>query len=199
MTMTADQIDATCGEVREVGLRAVVHAHASEGARAAILSGCTTIEHGTFLDDATLELMAARGVYFDPNSLVLHNYLDNQAKFLGIGNYNEQGFAYMEKALPLVAGVLRRARKAHVKVVLGTDAVAGAHGRNAESPSIARRTGATPLWMRLLSGPSVAAESLGMADRIGSLGEGREADLQSARRHHRGTPRGICDETRQGT
>ena len=97
MTMTADQIDAACGEARKVGLRAMVHAHASEGARAAIMAGCTTIEHGTFLDDATLELMAARGVYFDPNFLVLHNYLDNKAKFLGIGNYNEQGFAYMEK------------------------------------------------------------------------------------------------------
>src|ERR1035437_8631664 len=93
----------------------MVHAHASEGARAAIMAGCTTIEHGTFLDDATLNLMAARGVYFDPNFLVLHNYLDNKAKFLSIGNYTEPGFAYMEKALPLVADVLRRARKAHVK------------------------------------------------------------------------------------
>src|ERR1019366_3394695 len=49
-------------------------------------------EHGTFLDDATLELMAARGVFFDPNFLVLHNYLENKPKFLGIGNYNEEGF-----------------------------------------------------------------------------------------------------------
>jgi len=153
------------------------HAHASEGARAAIMAGCTTIEHGTFLDDATLELMAARGVYFDPNFLVLHNYLDNKAKFLGIGNYNEQGFAYMEKALPLVADVLRRARKAHVKVVLGTDAVAGAHGRNAEEFIYRVKDGGDTPMDALLSGTSVAAESLGMADRIGSLAEGREADL----------------------
>jgi imidazolonepropionase-like amidohydrolase len=177
MTMTVDQIDATCGEARKVGLRAMVHAHASEGARAAIMAGCTTIEHGTFLDDATLELMAARGVYFDPNFLVLHNYLDNKAKFLGIGNYNEQGFAYMEKALPLVADVLRRARKAHVKVVLGTDAVAGAHGRNAEEFIYRVKDGGDTPMDALLSGTSVAAESLGMADRIGSLAEGREADL----------------------
>jgi len=177
MTMTADQIEAACGEARKVGLRAMVHAHASEGARAAILAGCTTIEHGTFLDDATLELMAARGVYFDPNFLVLHNYLDNKPKFLGIGNYNEQGFAYMEKALPLVADVLRRARKAHVKVVLGTDAVAGAHGRNAEEFIYRVQAGGDSPMDALLSGTSVAAESLGMADRIGSLAEGKEADI----------------------
>jgi imidazolonepropionase-like amidohydrolase len=177
MTMTAGQIDAAGGEARKVGLRAMVHAHASEGARAAILAGCTTIEHGTFLDDATLELMAARGVYFDPNFLVLHNYLDNKAKFLGIGNYNEAGFAYMEKALPLVADVLRRARKAHVKVVLGTDAVAGAHGRNAEEFIYRVRDGGDSPMDALLSGTSVAAESIGMADRIGSLAEGKEADI----------------------
>jgi len=77
--------------------------------------------------------MADRGVYFDPNFLVLHNYLDNKPKFLGIGNYTEEGFAAMEKALPLVADVLKRARRHNVKVVLGTDGVAGAHGRNARA------------------------------------------------------------------
>src|SRR5580658_2023891 len=177
MTMSADQIDATCGEARKVGLRAMVHAHASEGARAAIMAGCTAIEHGTFLDDATLELMAARGVYFDPNFLVLHNYLDNKAKFLGIGNYNEPGFAYMEKALPLVADVLRRARKAHVKIVLGTDAVAGSHGRNAEEFIYRVKEGGGNPMDALMSGTSVAAESLRMSDKIGSLAEGMEADL----------------------
>src|SRR5213078_1674993 len=132
MTMSAAQIDAACGEAKAQGLRAVVHAHSADGARASVMAGCTSIEHGTFVDDATLTLMASRGVYFDPNFLVLHNYLDNKPKFLGIGNYTEEGFAYMEKGLPLVADVLRRARKQNVKIVLGTDAVAGSHGRNAE-------------------------------------------------------------------
>ena len=63
MTMTVDQINATCGEAKKMGLRAIVHAHASDGARAAIMAGCTSIEHGTFLDDATLQLMVDRGVF----------------------------------------------------------------------------------------------------------------------------------------
>src|ERR1035438_7924411 len=67
MTMTPEQIAAACGEAKAQGLRSVVHAHSSDGARAAVMAGCTAIEHGTFLDDATLELMAARGVFFDPN------------------------------------------------------------------------------------------------------------------------------------
>src|SRR5205085_12196734 len=108
------------------------HAHASAGASAAVRAGCTSIEHGAFLDDTTLQLIADRGAFFDPNFLVLHNYLDNKPKFLGIGNYTEEGFAYIENGLPLMSDVLKRAIAHHVKIVLGTDAVAGAHGRNAE-------------------------------------------------------------------
>ena len=177
MTMTPEQITAACGEAKAQGLRTLVHAHSPDGARAAVMAGCTAIEHGTFLDDDTLELMAQRGVYFDPNFLVLHNYLDNKPKFLGIGNYNEEGFAAMEKGLPLVAEVLKRARGHHVKVVLGTDGVAGAHGRNAEEFIYRVKEGGDTPMDALVSGASVAAESLGMADRIGSIAEGMQADL----------------------
>jgi imidazolonepropionase-like amidohydrolase len=177
MTMTAEQISAACGEAKAQGLRSVVHAHAPDGARAAVMAGCTAIEHGTFLDDATLELMKERGVYFDPNFLVLHNYLDNRPKFLGIGNYNEEGFAAMEKGLPLVAEVLKRARRHGVKIVLGTDAVAGAHGRNAEEFVYRVKDGGDRPMDALVSGMSVAAESLGLGGEIGGIGAGMMADL----------------------
>jgi imidazolonepropionase-like amidohydrolase len=177
MTMTAEQLNAACGEAKLQGLRSIVHAHSSDGARASVMAGCTAIEHGTFLDDATLELMAQHGVYFDPNFLVLHNYLDNKAKFLGIGNYTEEGFAAMEKGLPLVAEVLKRARKHQVKVVLGTDGVAGAHGRNAEEFIYRVQDGGDRAMDALTSGMSLAAESLGMGGQIGSIAEGMQADL----------------------
>jgi imidazolonepropionase-like amidohydrolase len=177
MTMTKEQIDAACGEAKAVGLRSAVHAHSSDGARASIEAGCTSIEHGTFLDDATLDMMVAHGTYFDPNFLVLHNYLDNKAKFLGIGNYNDEGFAYMEKGLPLVADVYKRARAHHVKIVLGTDAVAGSHGRNAEEFIYRVKDGGDKPMDALITGTSMAAESLGMSDKIGSIAPGMQADL----------------------
>lgn len=176
-TMTDAQIQATCSEATAVGLRSVVHAHASSGARAAILAGCTSIEHGTFLDDATLELMAEHGTYFDPNFLVLHNYLENKPKFLGIGNYTEEGFAAMVKALPLVADVIQRAMKYHVKIVLGTDGVAGAHGRNAEEFIYRVQDGHVPPMEALIEGTSRAAEALRLQDRLGSIAEGLDADM----------------------
>jgi len=177
MTMSKEQIEAACGEAKAVGLRAVVHAHASDGATASVLAGCTSIEHGTFLDDATLKLMAEHGTYFDPNFLVLHNYLENKPKFLGIGNYTEEGFAAMEKALPLVADVIRRARRLNVKIVMGTDAVAGSHGRNAEEFIYRVKDGGETTENALISGTSLAAESLRLGDQIGTIAVGMQADL----------------------
>jgi imidazolonepropionase-like amidohydrolase len=66
---------------------------------------------------------------------------------------------------------------AHVKVVLGTDAVAGAHGRNAEELIYRVQEGGDSPMDALESGTSVSAESLGIEDRIGSLAEGNDADL----------------------
>jgi imidazolonepropionase-like amidohydrolase len=176
-TMTTEQINATCGEAKAQGLRAVVHAHATDGARAAILAGCTGIEHGTMLDDATLDLMREKKVYFDPNFLVLHNYIDNKPKYLNIGNYTEEGFAYMEKALPMVADVLRRARAHHVMIVLGTDAVAGSHGRNFEEFIYRVKDGGDKPMDAIISGTSMAAASLRLGDKVGTVAPGFEADL----------------------
>ena len=176
-SMSDAQIQAACSAAAAAGKRAVVHAHATGGARAAVLAGCTSIEHGAMLDDSVLRLMAGRGVYFDPNFLVLHNYLENKSRFLGIGNYTEEGFAYMEKALPLMADVLHRAIANKVKIVFGTDAVAGAHGRNAEEFIYRVRDGGQKPMDAIVSATSLAAESLGLGARIGALTPGMEADL----------------------
>jgi imidazolonepropionase-like amidohydrolase len=176
-TMSDDQIRAACSEATAVGLRSVVHAHASSGARAAVLAGCTSIEHGVFLDDETLQLMADHGVYFDPNFLVLHNYLENKPKFLGIDNYTEEGFAYMEKAIPMMSDVLKRAMAHHLKIVLGTDAVAGAHGRNAEELIYRVRDGGQPPMDAIVSATSLAAEALRLSDKVGSIMPNMAADI----------------------
>jgi len=176
-TMSDEQIRAACGEATALGLRSVVHAHASSGARAAVLAGCTSIEHGALLDNETLKLIASHGVYFDPNFLVWHNYLENKPKFLGIGNYTEEGFAYMVKAIPQVSDVLKRAMALHLKIVLGTDAVAGSHGRNAEEFIYRVRDGGQPPMDAIISGTSEAAEALRLGDRVGSIAPNMAADI----------------------
>ena len=104
-TMTDEQLQAACGEANALGLRTMVHAHSPESIKASVNAGCKQIEHGVFATDEVLKLMADKGVYFDPNvGVVLQNYLENKAHYLGIGNYNEEGFAFMEKGLALNDG-----------------------------------------------------------------------------------------------
>ena len=126
--MTREQIDAVCSEAKAVGLRSVVHAIGDSGARDAVLAGCTSIEHGTFVKDETLKLMVEKGTTFDPNLLVLHNYLDNRASY----TFTDAQLKVIADGIPPTEDVIRRARKLGVTIVFGTDAVAGAHGRNAD-------------------------------------------------------------------
>ena len=173
-TMTDAQIDAVCTEAKAVGLRAVVHAIGDNGARAAVQAGCTAIEHGTFVSNETLDLMARRGTYFDPNMLVLHNYLDNRT---GFPTFNAQTLDVLEKGIAPMADALKRARKRHVKIVFGTDAVAGSHGRNAEEFVYRVREAGEKAEDVLISATSLSAESLGLGGRIGTIAPGYDADL----------------------
>jgi len=178
-TMSQPQLNAACGEAKAQGLRTMVHAHSPESIKASVDAGCDQIEHGVFADEATLKLMADKGVYFDPNvGVVLQNYLRNKAHYLGIGNYNEEGFAYMEKGLALNAAMIKKAvATPNLKMVLGTDAVAGAHGHNADEIVERVRQGNQKPMDALISATSMAAKSMHLDKSIGTLAAGYEADL----------------------
>lgn len=178
-TMTDEQLQAACGEAKALGMRAIVHAHSAEAAKAAALAGCTSIEHGAYVTDDVFALMAQHGTFYDPNiGLVLQNYLENKEKFLGIGNYNEQGFAFMEKGIGIVLDTFKKALKHKgLKIVYGTDAVAGAHGRNYEEFIVRVRDGGQDPMAAIMSATSISAESLGMKDKIGAIAPGMDADI----------------------
>jgi imidazolonepropionase-like amidohydrolase len=172
-TMTREQIEAVCSEARAVGLRSVVHAIGDAGARDAVEAGCTSIEHGTFLKDETLKEMVARGTTFDPNLVVLHNYLDNRASY----TFTDAQLKTIEAGIAPTEDVLRRARRLGVKIVFGTDAVAGTHGRNAEEFIYrVRDAGETPM-NAIVSATSASANALGMGQEIGTVAPGYRADL----------------------
>ncbi len=178
-TLSEDELRAACGEAKAHGRRCVVHAHAAEAARRAVLAGATSIEHGVLLDEATLDLMAEHGTFFDPNLyLVFQNYFDNKARFLGIENYTEEGFAQMHRAVPLVLAVFKQAlRRPKLRVVFGTDAVAGAFGKNWEELIYRVQVGGQAPMAAIVSATSLAAQSLQLADTIGAIAPGLEADL----------------------
>ena len=178
-SMTDEQLQNACGEARIQGLRTIVHAHSAESVRAVVNAGCDQVEHGIFVTQSELDMMAQRGTVFDPQcSLVFHNYLDNRVKYDGIGNYNEAGFAAMEKAIPLAAEGIRKAVKTpKLKLIYGTDAVAGAHGRNAEDLVCRVKDAGEPPMHAIVAATSANAEALGLGALIGALATGMEADI----------------------
>lgn len=178
-TMSDEQIQAVCGEAKAVGLRTIVHAHSAASAKASTLAGCTSVEHGAYATDEVFSLMEEHGTYYDPNiGLVLQNYIENKPAFLGQGNYNEEGFAFMEKGLTIVKDTFKVALKhPKLKIIYGTDAVAGAHGRNYEEFIVRVRDGGQDPMAALISATSLSAESLGLGSQIGTLAPDLQADI----------------------
>ncbi len=178
-TMTDAQLVAACAEGHAQGLRVVVHAHDAGSVTAAAKAGCDQIEHGLFADDAARAAMVKAGTWYDPQcGLVFRNYLDHKPWFDGIGNYNAAGFAAMEKVVPEAPKQIERAANTKgLKLVFGTDAVAGAHGHNADELTCRATQGHMPLDAVLASVTSRAAASLGLGSDVGSLAPGMQADL----------------------
>ena len=178
MTLSQAQLDAACDEAKQQGLRTLVHAY-KEAVRAATLAGCTQIEHGTMATDDDLKVMAEKGTYLDPQAgLVIENYLLNKDKYLGTPGYTEEGFAAMQKVRSLNHELVQRASKIRgLKIVFGTDAVAGSHGRNAEEFIDRVRDGGVAPMTAMVSANSLAAEALGLGDQIGSIAPGLQADI----------------------
>jgi imidazolonepropionase-like amidohydrolase len=177
-TLDDAQLQAGCDETKRIGMRSVVHAHSTDSIDAAIRAGCDAVTHGTGSTDATLKMMVDRGMVLEPQFLVTHNYLEHKARFIGIGNYTEEGFAFMEKNMPIKTAMIRKAvRVPGLKLVFGTDAVAGAHGRNAEEFIYRVRDGQQPPMDAIVSATSRAAQALRLQDRIGAIAPGLEADI----------------------
>lgn len=175
-TLSDEQIAAICGEAKAQGLRSVVHAISAGSVRAAVLGGCTQIEHGLFATDAELKLMAERGTIFDPQvCLVFQNYVDHPDAY----SFSDSTLKPLKDALPVAPALYARAiNTPGLKVVFGTDAVALAHGRNAEELICRAKAGQSPMDV-IVTATSASAASLGLGDKIGAIVAGFDADLMA--------------------
>ena len=177
MTLSWEQLDAACSEAKKQGLRTLVHAY-KEAVRAATLAGCTEIEHGTLATEEDLKIMAEHGTYFDPQAgLIIKNYLQHKERYLGTPGYPPEGFDAMEKMLSVNCELVREAAKTKgLKMVFGTDAVAGMHGRNAEEFIERVNCGVEPM-QAMVSAQSLGAEAMGLGDQIGLIAPEMQADI----------------------
>ena len=177
-TLNERQLKLLCDEAKVLGLRPMVHAYGSQVAAAA-RAGCHQVEHATYATPEELQVAVDHGMYISPQvGLVVQSYIENQDRYIGVGNYTRESMAIMERDMPLDFEVCTQAaRTPGAKLVFSTDATAGAHGRNAEE-FIGRveYCGQTPMEA-LVSAGKTAAEAMDMADKIGRLAPGFNADI----------------------
>ena len=177
-TLSQEQLNAACDEAKKQGLRTLVHAY-KDAVRFATLAGCTQVEHGPLAPDDDLKLMAEKGTWLDPQAgLVMENYLLNKAKFVGTLGFPEEAFPLIKEMIPIYHEFMKRAvRIKGLKIVFGSDALAGSHGRNAEEfIDRVRDVGIDPM-SAMVSANSLAAEAMGLAEQIGSISPGLQADI----------------------
>lgn len=178
MLLSQEQLNAACDEAKKQGLRTLVHAY-KDAVRAASVAGCTEVEHGTLATDDDLRLLVKNGTWLDPQAgLVFENYVQNKEKFVGTPGFPEEVFPMIKDLIPAYHDFMKQALKIPgLKIVFGSDALAGSHGRNAEEfIDRVRDVGVDPM-AAMISANSLAAQALNMADQFGSIAPGLQADI----------------------
>ncbi|WP_010543232.1 metal-dependent hydrolase family protein [Sphingomonas elodea] len=170
--MTDEEMKAIVDTAHAFGRRVAVHAHAAEGVRAAVEAGADSIEHGSFLDDATIAAMKARGTWLVPTMIAPVTALANARA----GKLPPATIPKAEAAAASAAASHARAIKAGVKVAFGTDTGVSRHGENAKEFALLVRAGLTPAGA-IRAATLDAADALGRKEQLGSLEPGKAADL----------------------
>ncbi|MBO6689442.1 MAG: amidohydrolase family protein [Henriciella sp.] len=167
-----DEIAAIVETAEMMGRKVTAHAHGKGGIEAALRNGVQSIEHGTYLDDETIDLFKSTGGTLVPTVLA----------GVTVSGWTDQPWLpapSREKAAiigPLMVDMMRRAREGGVKIAFGTDTGVSKHGDNAEEFVLMVEAGFTP-EEAIRAATIVAAEHLEMSDQIGTIEEGKFADM----------------------
>ena len=169
--MMPEEMKAVIDTAHALGRKVAAHSHAKEGTAAAVEAGVDTIDHGTFLDDATVRLMKARGTWLVPTMIAPVTALQQARAGLlppaTIPKAEEAGAAARESH--------RRAIAAGVRIAFGTDSGVSKHGENAKEFALMVDAGMTPA-QAIKAATADAAEALGRPE-IGRIAPGMAADI----------------------
>jgi imidazolonepropionase-like amidohydrolase len=167
---TQHQLEVVVDEARKGGIAVMVHAHGDEGARAAVLAGARSIEHGSYLETDTLKLMKERGTWLVPTYITMLEMLEEEYE----GALRVRG-TYM---VPRLEKVIQQAHELGVPIATGADNYYDAQSVNRISLEAWHlvRLGLSP-FEALQAATVNSAELLMLAERTGRIETGFEADM----------------------
>ncbi|MDA0701857.1 MAG: amidohydrolase family protein [Proteobacteria bacterium] len=168
------EMRAAIEEAHKAGRRAAVHAHGAAGIKNALRAGIDSVEHAYFLDDEAIEMMLERDAWLVPTTWACKVIVQEGHE----GGIPCHAVMKAEAALERQRESFRKAHAAGVRIAMGTDAGTpyNRHGENARELETMVELGMTPMEA-ICASTGLAAELLGLADRIGAIETGREADL----------------------
>ena len=173
VAFSPEELRAAVDEAARLGVPVAAHAHATEGIRQAVLAGVRSIEHGTYIDDETIELMAEHGTFLVPTIYVGDYYADGD---LLLAQDKQDDYTANYRSIFLAA--IGRAHERGVRIAVGVHL-----GGYAVDPTVFARefavlveAGMTPAEA-IQAGTRVGAELLRWDDRLGTLEAGKLADI----------------------
>ncbi|HEX8443077.1 MAG TPA: amidohydrolase family protein [Allosphingosinicella sp.] len=172
--MFDDEAKAIVETAHLLGKKVAVHAHGADGIKVALRAGADSIEHGTLMDEESIRLFKQTGAYYVPTLSTVNGYLERIAK--DPNAYPPEVRAKIDYRISITGKALEKAVPAGVKIAFGTDAGVSKHGRNADEFEFMVKHGMTPA-QAIQAATVNAADLLGLANEIGTLEPGKEADL----------------------
>ncbi len=169
---TLEEMKAIVADAHRLGRKVAAHAHGAQGILWASEAGVDSVEHGSYIDDAAIQMMKSKGTYLVP-TLYLGDWMTENATKIGLP---EMYAGKMRSVVAIARANVKKAFDAGVKVAFGTDAAVYPHGLNAHEFAVYVKLGMTPL-QAIQTATVNAADLLGWSDRIGSLEEGKYADI----------------------
>jgi imidazolonepropionase-like amidohydrolase len=166
------EIRAAVEEAAWYGTHVAVHAHGAEGAKRAIRAGARSVEHGSYLDDEAIALLADTGTFFSVDLYDGEWALGPD----GPTDWPPETMRKLVESQTAAENVTAKAIAAGVRIAFGTDSGVYPHGLNGRQFASYVRAGMTPL-AAIRTATTTAAELMGWSDRVGSLLPGRFADL----------------------
>jgi imidazolonepropionase-like amidohydrolase len=170
---TAGELEVIVGEAANKGVSVLAHAHGAEGAHAAVKAGVRSIEHGTYLTDETLKLMASLGTFFVPTADIVNDLAEAG------GDYDDAALQRRgQMMLPILKAAVGRAKNLGVKIAAGSDTGYGPRSVTTLAREVVELSGAglTPLEA-LQAATTGNAELLKLEKEIGQVATGFQADL----------------------
>lgn len=170
---TDAELEVIVGEAALKSVPVLAHAHGAEGAHAAVKAGVRSIEHGTFLTDETLALMAKMGTYFVPTADIVNDLAEAG------GDYDDAALQRRGQMMrPILKAAIGRARAAGVSIAAGSDTSYGPRSVTtlAREIVVLHEAGLPPIEA-LRAATTVNAALFNREKQIGQVAPGFDADL----------------------